>query len=305
MKFRKTVKFSSCLLQNWFLALICMVWIGNHRASGHGSAHEQILKLSELIEFSPKDPQLYLQRADLYLAHQFPEAALSDYQRALQIEPDLVSAKLGLGTIQMQMGDFKPALASLNDYIKVVEKDARAWVCRARVYYALGEYQKSVEDYENAIQFTPTPRPEWFLELAQSTVEWLWKDGSDEQKKNAYQNAARKIDAGIEKLGSAVTLELAAMDYERLAGDFDQAILRIEKLMAQARRKESWWIRKADLQRESGDIEAARASYQSALEAIDQLSEARRQLKSVESMKAYAEEQLSMLPISEVDSSRE
>lgn len=282
-----------------------MLWIGNHRASGHGSAHEQILKLSEQIEASPKDPQLYLQRADLYLAHQYPEAALNDYQQALQLEPGLIAAKLGLGTIQLQMGEFKPALASLNDYIKVVEKDSRAWVCRARVHYALGEFQKSVEDYENAVRHTPTPRPEWFLEQAQATVEWLWKDGSVEDKKNAYRNAVGKIDAGIAKLGSAVTLELAAMDYERLAGDFDQAIKRVEKLMEQARRKESWWIRKADLQRESGNAEAARASYQSALEAIDQLSEARRQLKSVESMKAYAVEQLSLLPNSELDSSRE
>ncbi len=264
-------------------------------ASGHGSAHEQILKISEAIEDAPEDAKLYLQRADLYLAHQYPEPALQDYQKSLQLEPELISAKLGLGTIYLNQGEFKLALKFLDEYVQKVDDDSRAWINLARTYYSLGDFEKSIRHYDNAIQHTPNPRPEWFLEQAQTAVECHWGAGDEEQIKKAYQAAVKKIDAGIAKLGSAITLEMAALEYERLSGQYEMAIARVDRLMGQARRKESWWIRKGDILRDAGQIESSQAAYESALEAIQQLSESRQQLKSVMSMSNYAQEQIAAI----------
>ncbi len=262
---------------------------------GHGNAHEQIILLSNAIAEDGKNAELFLQRADLYRAHQYPEPALKDYNQALEIEPKLIQAHLGLGALQLGLGEYKAALEHLDTFLKVAPKDAQGLIFRARTNYGLGKYAESVKDYDRAIELASAPLPEWFLEQAQAVVELHWADGSEEDLQRAYGNAALKVRKGIELLGSAVTLEMAALEYERLGKDFDQALARVDRLLSQARRKESWLLRKGDLLKEAGRPAEATEAYQSALASISELSESRQMLKSVVSMKSYADEQISEL----------
>jgi tetratricopeptide (TPR) repeat protein len=262
---------------------------------GHGNAHEQIILLSNAIAEDGKNAELFLQRADLYRAHQYPEPALKDYNQALEIEPKLIQAHLGLGALQLGLGEYKAALEHLDTFLKVAPKDVQGLIFRARTNYGLGKYAESVKDYDRAIELASAPLPEWFLEQAQAVVELHWADGSEEDLQRAYGNAALKVRKGIELLGSAVTLEMAALEYERLGKDFDQALARVDRLLSQARRKESWLLRKGDLLKEAGRPAEATEAYQSALASISELSESRQMLKSVVSMKSYADEQISEL----------
>jgi predicted negative regulator of RcsB-dependent stress response len=105
----------------------------------------------------------------------------------------------------------------------------------------------------------------------------------------------RGLDDGIKKLGPLVTLELCAVDIEVKDKQYDAALARLDLLAAKSPRKESWLARRGDILLQAGKTEEARKAFQTALDAMETLPPARRNVPAMLELQTRLREQLAKL----------
>jgi predicted negative regulator of RcsB-dependent stress response len=96
-------------------------------------------------------------------------------------------------------------------------------------------------------------------------------------------------------LGPLVTLELCAVDIEVKDKQYDAALARLDLLAAKSPRKESWLARRGDILLQAGKTEEARKAFQTALDAMETLPPARRNVPAMLELQTRLREQLAKL----------
>jgi tetratricopeptide (TPR) repeat protein len=118
------------------------------------------------------------------------EAALADYDRAIELNPEFAAAYLNRGAAHYHLGEIEEAVA---DYTRAVELDpenTNAYYNRALAYQALGEPDLAIEDYSRAIDLNPQ------FAAAYLSRGILYRDGGEPEK--AIEDYTRAIEADPE-----------------------------------------------------------------------------------------------------------
>jgi tetratricopeptide (TPR) repeat protein len=233
----------------------------------HGDLHERIARLTDQIKKEPQDPQPYLQRAELHRLHGEWEAALADYARVERLDTNLFVVDLGRGKTLVDAGQLPQAKLCLDRFLARQPDHVDALITRARLLVQLSQFLPAVNDFTRAIGKCSQPQPEFFIERAQA----LAAIGSDR-----IDEAIRGLDEGIQKLGPVITLQLPALDLELGKQRYDGAVKRIDQIIGQLQRKESWLARRAEVLVLAGRLAEAQKAYGDALAAIEALPEAHR-----------------------------
>ena len=77
-----------------------------------GRTEELITKLNESIESAPDNENLYFTRASLYEGKKEMDKAITDYKKAIELNPDLMDANYNLGVIYFNQGAEKANAAN-------------------------------------------------------------------------------------------------------------------------------------------------------------------------------------------------
>lgn len=96
-------------------------------------------------------PGAYLERG---VAHHYlgeDDAALADFNQAIELDPRLAAAYSARGSIFRARGDFKRAMEEFTKSINI-ESNVNAYYERGETYESLGEHQKAIDDYDKAVQ---------------------------------------------------------------------------------------------------------------------------------------------------------
>ena len=242
------------------------------RLIAHGDLDEQIAIATKLIQKDPKNAELYLKRGELHRAHADWDAAMADYDRAVELDPMLVVVNLARGKALLAANWPVSARVALDRFLTQQTNHVDALVTRARVFQKLGEHAAAAQDFTAAINHSPEPQPEFFIERAESLAA---------QPGDHLGETLRSLDEGIKKLGPLVTLQLYAIDLEIKQKHFDAALARLDLIAAQSPRKETWLAKRGEILQQAGRIIAAREAYQSALKAIESLPASRRQVPAM------------------------
>lgn len=80
------------------------------------------------------------------------DLALSDYNKAIEVNPDLELAHLNRGLIYYDKAEYDLALADFNQAIKLTPNDDKAFNDRGLVYFQKKEYDLALADFDQAIQ---------------------------------------------------------------------------------------------------------------------------------------------------------
>lgn len=156
--------------------------------ANRGKRSDAITKITNYIKKKPKDPMAYILRGDLYDDKGLKESAIDDYSEAIHLAPQLSSAYDKKGTALAELGraseavqeykkavEIKPkalyyynmavAYDILNDKdnaiyfnTKTLEIDhshAKAYYMRGISYSEIGDYNKAISDYNEAIALAP------------------------------------------------------------------------------------------------------------------------------------------------------
>ena len=81
------------------------------------------------------------------------QGALTDYDKAIQLNPDYANAYLGRGTAKRNLGDYQGAIV---DYNKAIEPNSNydtAYYNRGIAYQRLNERQRALADFREAARF--------------------------------------------------------------------------------------------------------------------------------------------------------
>lgn len=251
----------------------------------HSDLDQQIAGLTGRIEREPGSAVLYFRRGELHRAHRDWPAALADYDRAARLDPGLAAVDLARATVAIETGAPQTALAAVERFLARQPDHAEGRALRARVLAALGRPLEAAEDWRRAIAASNSPRPDLYLDRARALA-------SDERK---MDEAVATLDEGLRRLGSVVTLDLAAMDLELHQRRYEAALARLDRLAAASPRKELWLVRRGEILEHAGRLAEARAAYAAALRAMAILPEPRRQTRAIEDLEARARTALNRL----------
>jgi type IV pilus assembly protein PilF len=90
----------------------------------------------------------YYNKKEYALAEKF-------YLKALEIDPKFINALAGLGKTYIAMGRGSEAVATLEKAVKDYPRLGQLYLELARAYTVSGEYEKALDAYEKAVEFSP------------------------------------------------------------------------------------------------------------------------------------------------------
>ena len=241
--------------------LLILACLGLHSAylQAHGDLRVRITAVTRQIEEKPS-AGLYLKRGELQQEHGEYDLALSDYQKAEELDPTLDMILFHRGQALFEAGRPVPARATLDQFLEKRPDHGEGYLIRARVLTALNDYAAAAKDYDRSIEFTKEPQPEHFLERAR-----VLEQAGD------LNAAVKGLDAGMERLGAIWTLQSAALEIEVKETRYDSALKRVDRLIGEAQRKETWQALRAEILAKAGRGDEARQAYQESLASIEAL----------------------------------
>ena len=254
-------------------------------AGAHSDLDEQIAAVTARIEREPRRADLHLKRGELHRAHREWALALADYDRATALDPALAPVDLARATLALDAGTPQAALAAVDRFLARRPDHAEGRALRARILTRVGRPLEAAEDWARAIAASPRPRPEHYLERARALA-------VDDRR---IDEALAALDEGIRRLGSIVTLELAALELELSRARHDAALARVDRLAAASPRKEQWLVQRGEILERAGRPAEAREAFAAALKAVETLPEARRRTRAVEDVESRARSALEKL----------
>ena len=253
----------------WLLGVTMCLTLLSSSVQAHEGLHEQIVAITTKIKRDPKNATLYLQRGELHRLHRDWTRANADYDRAARLQPELEVVNFVRGKMFFESGRLQRARITLDRFLAQQPSHFEGLVTRARVLAKLGAADDAIKDFTQALAVSADP--ELYLERAQVAA----------RNAKRVEEALIGLDEGIKRLGPLVTLQLAAIDLELRRHSYDTALARLDIVMSQSERKETWLARRGEILTLAGRSEEARAAFQNALAAIDSLPPSRRQARSI------------------------
>ena len=83
------------------------------------------------------------------------EAAISDFDQALQLNPKLADAYYNRGLAYTKLGQYQEAIEDYTEALEINPNWADAYNNRGNAYYKLGNHEKAIADYNQALSINP------------------------------------------------------------------------------------------------------------------------------------------------------
>ena len=219
-------------------------------------------RLDAEVEANPDSLGILLKRAEALRRIGHYDESLADLDRALVLAPGHQLVHYLRGLTHLGQGEFAGAEVSLRRYIDSEPESPSAHVALAETLTQQGRHREAGDEYTLAITTHPAPAPDLYLARAQT-----YRAAGAE-----FQGLAiRGLDDAMASLGPLVTLQRLAIEIELDRGNPAGALGRIDEVLADVPRKESWLAYKgrvlASTGREQDAVDAFRLA-QATLESL-------------------------------------
>ncbi|MFV1992567.1 MAG: tetratricopeptide repeat protein [Acidiferrobacterales bacterium] len=127
-----------------------------NKTHDYEEVEKQITRYTQALYLSPRNPGLYLKRADAYLLIRDTEKSIDDYTNAIRFDPELDEAYFGRGMAYGRAGEINKAIADLTVYIKRNPESSLAYTKRGVRRIWAGELKAAEIDLKKAVALDPS-----------------------------------------------------------------------------------------------------------------------------------------------------
>lgn len=243
-------------------------------ANAHESLDARIQHLDTQLDGLPSDKSnnsvmLMLRRADLYRRQSDWDAALHDYQHVAETDPQNIGMMFGRAQLHLDQRRYLESLEWSARVLNLQPEHALAELLYARALVGIGQFDDASDAFEHAIERLAKPRPEHYIEHAQSLLE-------NNRNQHARSRAIAVLDKGAQVLGDPISLHSLSVELERNSGQLDAALSRIDKVLARNGSLLNWRLRRSELLIELERHSQALIELHCVMQNIHQLPEQRR-----------------------------
>lgn len=228
------------------------------------------------LKNSSESIELMLKRADLNRRQKAWDAALLDYQRVAEQEPDNTLQLLGRSQLYLDKKNYSKAMFWATRVLRLDLNHVQANLHYARALGGIGAHDAALVVFDRAIRQHNKVKPEHYIEQAKSL---LLKSDPD-----AMHLAVSILDEGISVLGELISLHSLALELELQAGLLDAALRRVDIVLANNASLLTWRLQRSELlllvERQSVAMDELRCI----MHRIEQLPQQRRNSRAVQSL---------------------
>jgi len=102
-----------------------------------------------------KDAAFYFNRGNDYVDKGKYDQAISDYTKALEINPRYFWAYVNRGTTYGRKGQYNEAISDFTKALEINPRYAAAYYNRGLAYHNRGQYDEAISDYNKALEIDP------------------------------------------------------------------------------------------------------------------------------------------------------
>ncbi|MFZ4523191.1 MAG: tetratricopeptide repeat protein [Bacteroidales bacterium] len=121
----------------------------------HGQWDEALSDFDKAIQLDPNHVEAYNNRGNIYMNNNMDDKALSDFNKAIELKPGFAKAYYNRGIVLMKQKRYDQ---SLNDYNKAIElkmDDMEIYINKGYIFMTLGRYEEAIASYSRAIELNP------------------------------------------------------------------------------------------------------------------------------------------------------
>lgn len=119
----------------------------------YAEAVETYTSLIQSLNGKPP-PKAYLQRAKAFEKLQNFQAAVNDYNKHLQLNPESIDAYLRRGGIYFQLKQYDAALSDINKVLESNPENTEALLNRAIIFASQNQHSQAIKDFDIYLQLT-------------------------------------------------------------------------------------------------------------------------------------------------------
>lgn len=142
---------------------------------------------TELINDFPQNPAVWSNRGNARVSQNKLDAAIADFNQAIELAPDQADPYLNRGTALEAQGNFQAAITDYNQVLKIDPQDAFAYNNRGNAEGGLGDWPAALADFQQATTIAPD-----FAFAQANTALALYELGETQQAMTAMKKLVRK-----------------------------------------------------------------------------------------------------------------
>jgi tetratricopeptide (TPR) repeat protein len=120
-----------------------------------GNLTQAISDYTKAIEINPKYTEAYYNRGNTYEKQGNLTQAISDYTKAIEINPKYTAAYCNRGNAYQTQGNLKEAISDYTKALEINPNFAGVYINRGDVYQTQGNLPLAIADYNKAIEINP------------------------------------------------------------------------------------------------------------------------------------------------------
>lgn len=234
-------------------------------ADAHPGIHEQEANIERLVAESPGDPDRHIARGRIRFEKREWDAALAAFAEAGRRGAERHRVALLEGTTYLEAGWPHMAKERFASILADEPSHPEAHLGRARAWMKLERPEKAAPDFAAAVATISPLQPGYVLEHREALV-----------RSGQPAAAVDALDVGIARLGNVPALQLAAIDLQLESQDYDDALRRLDALLATSPGHPQWTARRGEILERAGRPREARVAYADALSQIQVRTSSRR-----------------------------
>jgi len=209
------------------------------------------------VAADPESPDKLLELVALHRVAGEWDAALATLEHAAQHGADGDVVEATRGQIYLEAGWPRMAMVSFDRVLQRRPENAAVRFGRAHALVKLEKWDEAAADFATAFAAARQPRPE---------DAFAWRDALLAGGRPALALAA--LDTAMTRLGDVPSLQLAAIDLARSLGREEDALRRVDSLLARQPKNAAWLARRGEILAALQRDAESRAAFAAALELI-------------------------------------